>query len=113
MRKIILLSALFFALFSVLTPHETATAMTIKTIKKKLILQGSRYDPPNSVDVFISFRTGTNTVIGVECPAGVTALSYTYSSASATISTITVNNFMVQPVGFGGSIDVSGDYDVY
>lgn len=113
MRKIILLSALFFALFSVLTPNEAATAKTIKTIKKKLILQGSRYDPPNSIEVLISFRTGTNTVIGVECPQGVNAVSYTYSSASATISTITVNNFMVLPVGFGGAIDVSGDYDVF
>lgn len=113
MKKIILLSALCLALFGVLSPNQASSAKTSLTIKKKIILQGSRYDPPNSIEVLISFRTGTNTIIGVECPATVKALSFSYSSASATATTITATNFMVHPVGFGGPIDVSGDYDVY
>lgn len=112
MRKIILLSALFFAFFSVITPNQAASAKTNLITKKRVILQGSRLHPMYGWEFFISFRTGTDKVIGVDSP-DVNVTGFSYSSASATATTITVNDFMIDLVETTGPIDASGDYTVF
>lgn len=112
MRKLILLGALCFVLSSMLMPNYAASAKTSLITKKKIILQGSRTHPMYGWEFLISFRTGTNTVIGVDSP-DVHVTGFTYSSASATASTITVNDFQISLLETTGPIDASGNYTVF
>jgi len=109
MKKIVTLCLLLLS-FCVITPTKADSATKTNALVRKVILEKTGYF---DYQIDISFRTGTNQVIGVSSPDG-SIIGFTFSSASESGGIVTVNNFIIdfKPAGSSTSslLDVSGNY---
>lgn len=109
MKKIAICCLLLLS-FCVITPTKADSATKTNAIARKIILEKTGYF---DYQIDISFRTGTNQVVGVSSPDG-DILGFTFSSAAESGGVVTVNDFIIdfKPAGSSTSspLDVSGNY---
>ncbi len=109
MKKIVTLCLLLLS-FCAITPTKADSSAKTNAFARKIILEKTGYF---DYQIDISFRTGTNQVIGVSSPDG-SIIGFTFSSASESGGIVTVNNFIIdfKPAGSSTSslLDVSGNY---
>ena len=109
MKKIATFCLMLLSL-CVITPTKADSATKTNTTTRKIILEKTGYF---DYQIDISFRTGTNQVIGVASPDG-DIIGFTFSSASESGGIVTVNDFIIdfKPAGSSTSspLDVSGNY---